>query len=82
MGAGIFDEEDDEILVDWSKMMRGLEDKRILAVKCGDFHSVALMEDGQIRTWGAGILGNGNEWYDSRPQNIRFFEATGRSVSR
>ena len=61
-------------------MMNGLEDDYIKGIACGDFHSVALMGSGSIRTWGSGILGHGNEWYDSRPQIVRFFETMGRKV--
>lgn len=62
-------------------MMDGLEDDCIQAIQCGDFHSVALTKSGQVRTWGSGILGHGNEWYDSRPITIRFFESIKRHVT-
>lgn len=61
-------------------MMHGLEDDKITAISCGDFHSVALTENGIIKTWGSGILGHGNELYDSRPHSVRFFETIGRRV--
>jgi hypothetical protein len=61
-------------------MDHGLQDDKIAMIDCGDFHSVALTEDGIIKTWGSGILGHGNEFYDSRPHSVRFFEMMGRRV--
>lgn len=60
--------------------MNGFEQDQISCIKCGDFHSVALMENGTVKTWGSGVLGHGNEWYDSRPHDIKFFEIIGRRV--
>jgi hypothetical protein len=62
-------------------MMNGFEDEQIICIKCGDFHSLALTENGIVKTWGSGILGHGNEWYDSRPHAVKFFETIGRRVT-
>ncbi|KAJ1540976.1 putative E3 ubiquitin-protein ligase herc6, partial [Cladochytrium tenue] len=56
------------------------EFERFRTVSCGYFHSVALSTKGRVWTWGAGILGHGNELYDSNAMEVRFFSSVRRRV--
>ena len=35
-------------------LVQGLSGKEVIYVGCGDFHSVALTNDGKVYTWGGG----------------------------
>ena len=38
--------------------VQGLAYKKIIYVDCGDFHSVALTDKGELYSWGGGIYHN------------------------
>lgn len=38
-------------------MLRSLEGKKIVQIDCGDFHSLALENNGTLYSWGAGDKG-------------------------
>ncbi|KAJ3297363.1 hypothetical protein HDU76_006629 [Blyttiomyces sp. JEL0837] len=52
----------------------------VVEVSSGDFGNVAVTADGRAWTWGAGVLGHGNEYYDSKPLEIQFFPSVKRRV--
>ena len=62
----------DEMLLNPSEFTENMQSESIKAVKCGDFHSIALAESGTVFSWGAGLLGCGNEYFDSRPVELKF----------
>ncbi|XP_045676263.1 probable E3 ubiquitin-protein ligase HERC6 isoform X2 [Phyllostomus hastatus] len=60
------------------KKIKTLTDKKIIQVSCGDYHSLALSEDGQVFSWGKnshGQLGLGREVpSQASPQRVRSLE--------
>eukprot|EP00842_Homolaphlyctis_polyrhiza_P002526 jgi/Hompol1/3274/HPOL_006444-RA len=71
--GGLFSSDDDEVVWEPHWLKEGLEHENVLQISCGDFHTIALTESGKVLTWGAGILGHGNEYFDSRPIPIKTF---------
>ena len=53
----------------------------IQSIACGDYHNAALTKDGNVYTWGGGILGSTEEANDSNPTVVRRFVDTRRRVS-
>jgi len=39
------------------RVVKGLSESQVIGVASGDFHSIALTNDGQVYTWGSGLLG-------------------------
>ncbi|KAM5338406.1 putative E3 ubiquitin-protein ligase HERC6 isoform 2-T2 [Glossophaga mutica] len=60
------------------KKIKTLTGKKIIQVSCGDYHSLALSEDGQVFSWGKnshGQLGLGKEFpSQASPQRVRSLE--------
>ncbi|KAM7156639.1 putative E3 ubiquitin-protein ligase HERC6 isoform 4-T4 [Molossus nigricans] len=60
------------------KKIKALTGIKIIQVSCGDYHSLALSEDGQVFSWGKnnlGQLGLGNEFCSQEsPQRVRSLE--------
>ncbi|CAL4106537.1 unnamed protein product, partial [Meganyctiphanes norvegica] len=51
-----------------------LEGKNVVAVACGQFHSLAITKDGKLYTWGWGVhgqLGHGNVEDQHRPKLVK-----------
>lgn len=65
------DEGEDEILI--PTLVKQLLDKNIRKIATGAFHNLAMLSNGDVLSWGGGILGHGTECYDSNPIPIRFF---------
>ncbi|KAJ1967796.1 hypothetical protein IWQ62_001628 [Dispira parvispora] len=61
-------------------LLTDLSEVRIRAMACGYYHNLALTDQGQVWSWGAGALGRGDEVYDSFPFAIRYFEDIQRPV--
>ena len=58
-------------------LLRALEKKFIKKIDCGDFHSLALDDNGGIYSWGAGQMGQcGHGKFEDLevPTKIRYFE--------
>jgi alpha-tubulin suppressor-like RCC1 family protein len=58
-------------------MIRALEKKFIKKIDCGDFHSLALDNNGEIYSWGSGKYGecgNGKFADVEVPTKIKYFE--------
>ncbi|KAI8926897.1 regulator of chromosome condensation 1/beta-lactamase-inhibitor protein II [Entophlyctis helioformis] len=73
--------EDDEDVVAEPKWLRErLEDDNVVQLACGDFHSIVLSDKGVVLAWGAGLIGQGNEYFESRPLPIKFFEDNAQTV--
>ena len=50
-----------------------LRHARVLGIACGDFHTLALADDGYVYTWGAGAfgeLGHGDPAHRSEPRRL------------
>ncbi|XP_036996962.2 probable E3 ubiquitin-protein ligase HERC6 isoform X1 [Artibeus jamaicensis] len=60
------------------KKIKTLTDKKIIQVSCGDYHSLALSEDGQVFSWGKnshGQLGLGKDVpSQASPQRVKSLE--------
>ena len=57
-------------------MVAALKGIKIIQVSCGDFHTAALSDQGEMFTWGKGSdgrLGHGNESNESQPRPIEAF---------
>jgi alpha-tubulin suppressor-like RCC1 family protein len=59
-----------------------LKGKNIVDIACGDFHSLALDDQGRVYSWGGGgssknkgQLGHGNMKDISQPEEIKFFSS-------
>lgn len=64
-------------------LLKALEGKRIKQIDCGDFHSLALEENGNLYSWGAGQKGEcGHGKFEDVevPTKVRFFE--GRKIAQ
>ncbi|KAK9727650.1 hypothetical protein K7432_001680 [Basidiobolus ranarum] len=70
--ALIDDDSDDQVNSPF--MIPCLADDNFQAVACGNFHNLALSDEGKLWTWGAGILGRGTEIYDTNPGVVTFFD--------
>ena len=58
-------------------MLSTLANKKIVQIDCGDFHSLALEDNGTLYSWGAGERGEcGHGKFENveLPTKIRFFE--------
>ncbi|ORX94086.1 RCC1/BLIP-II protein [Basidiobolus meristosporus CBS 931.73] len=70
--ALIDDDSDDQVNSPF--MIPSLADDDFKAIASGNFHNLALSEEGKLWTWGAGILGRGTEIYDTNPGLVTFFD--------
>lgn len=50
--------------------MDGEEECKIIDIAAGHFSSFAVTDGNRLYSWGAGILGTGDEYFDTRPQRI------------
>ncbi len=60
-------------LVGYPKFVGKLAGKEVHQYACGDFHSVVVMKDGSVRTWGRGDdgqLGHGTTFHSSTPRRV------------
>ncbi|KAI8593747.1 regulator of chromosome condensation 1/beta-lactamase-inhibitor protein II [Geranomyces variabilis] len=80
--SGFLDEDDDDQLSIPTAVKGSLQDKDIAQIACGDFHTLALTRNGDVHSWGAGILGHGSEYNDSNPLPITFFADVARRPIR
>ncbi|RKP37993.1 regulator of chromosome condensation 1/beta-lactamase-inhibitor protein II [Dimargaris cristalligena] len=71
-------EDDEDVVVPYA--MTELHGHRIRSIASGSFHNLALTDQGQVWTWGAGVLGRGDEVYDSYPFPIHYFDEIQRPV--
>ncbi|KAI8922499.1 regulator of chromosome condensation 1/beta-lactamase-inhibitor protein II [Powellomyces hirtus] len=78
--SGFLDEDDDDQYSVPTGVKGTLQNKDIAAIACGDFHTLALSREGDVYSWGAGILGHGTEYHDSNPLPITFFTDIARRV--
>ena len=63
------DDGDDDTLT--PALLKSTFDYDIAQVAAGDFSSLARTRDGKVLSWGAGILGLGDEAYDGNPIEIK-----------
>lgn len=64
-------------------MIKALEAKKIKQIDCGDFHSLALEENGTLYSWGVGgkgECGHGKFEDVEVPTKIRFFD--GKNITQ
>jgi alpha-tubulin suppressor-like RCC1 family protein len=54
-------------------VLKELAHASIRRVAAGDWHTLALSTDGDVFSWGAGVLGHGDEVYDAMPKRIEYF---------
>lgn len=61
--------------------MEGLINNYITDIDCGDFHSLALDDEGRLYSWGGGgqsynkgQCGHGNDHDVSEPKQVQFFD--------
>ncbi|KAJ1655322.1 RCC1 and BTB domain-containing protein 2 [Dispira simplex] len=71
-------EADEDVILPYH--LTDLNGVRVRSVACGFYHNLALTDEGQVWSWGAGALGRGDEIYDSFPFTIRYFEDIQRPV--
>ena len=64
-------------------LINSLAGKNIVDIDCGDFHTMALDDQGQVYSWGGGTstqnkgqCGHGHLDETSEPQLIEYFEHT------
>ncbi|KAI3661048.1 hypothetical protein MP638_004083 [Amoeboaphelidium occidentale] len=69
---------DDEVLV--PAAVPGLKES-IIDIACGDYHNIALTNEGKVMTWGSAILGHGDEVYQVQPRVVEQLEQFGKAVS-
>ena len=58
---------------DRPKMIEALQGKHIRDIACGSGHSVAVMSNGEVYTWGQGEhgrLGHGDELIQTKPKQV------------
>jgi alpha-tubulin suppressor-like RCC1 family protein len=58
------------------RRVQALRHARVLGIACGDFHTLALADDGHVYTWGAGAfgeLGHGDLAHVSEPCRLKAF---------
>lgn len=58
-----------------------LKSRFITQIACGDFHTMAIEQDGSLWTWGGGAstynkgqCGHGNNENVNKPEKVKFFE--------
>ncbi|KAJ1342309.1 hypothetical protein BSLG_003232 [Batrachochytrium salamandrivorans] len=71
--SAFFSSDEEEVVWEPRWLQENLQDENILQLSCGDFHSVVLTQSGKVLTWGAGLLGHSNEYFESRPHVIEKF---------
>ncbi|KAJ3107751.1 RCC1 domain-containing protein 1 [Phlyctochytrium planicorne] len=75
------DDEDIDILEKPTLVDFGVETEiNFVKAACGNFSTFALTDSGDVWAWGGGALGMGEEFYDSKPAKVEFFEQIGRRV--
>ncbi|KAF9580072.1 hypothetical protein BGW38_003417 [Lunasporangiospora selenospora] len=74
------DDDSEEVLE--AHFVNQLGEEEIIQIASGNFHNLALSRSGKLWSWGSGILGRGDEVYDSLPQPIEFFHALGRDIKQ
>ena len=53
--------------------LAALREARVLGLSCGDFHCLALVDDGRVYTWGAGAfgeIGHGDAAHACEPRRL------------
>ena len=76
-------------------MVKGLEKHKVVDVAMGEYHTLAMTEDGNVYTWGyggkagyfnwmyaqeIGALGHGDIHHTFVPKKVKFFEENGLKV--
>ncbi|OAJ39294.1 hypothetical protein BDEG_23155 [Batrachochytrium dendrobatidis JEL423] len=72
--SALFSSDDEEVIWEPRWLQESLQNENVVSLSCGDFHTIVLTETGKVLTWGAGLLGHDNEYFESRPHVIKRFE--------
>ncbi|KAJ3316097.1 hypothetical protein HDV04_000306 [Boothiomyces sp. JEL0838] len=62
-GVGLFDSEE-KLIEEPMQLRDGAEAENFKQIAIGDFHNLALTDEGKVLAWGGGILGYGTELFE------------------